>query len=263
MVRFWRQGIWVKWHCAGKLSCCWLFAGCVLAAEKGTPVAKIGVDAKASAVPIAPVAGPGVPAQPAAARTVPVNSTPVHAPAAVRPAVVVPTTRRAQAAHAVHRQGGNIRSAKRVVSWLAAEEEGMQQDAAEGESWLLKEDSQGFTNLALVFLVTTFVVFGVTALCCLVLALRHDGADDSRPNSSLVFYYILMFITTSSALCYYSMYSEVAVVHKQEGGEVRTLFPAQYIEWAVTSPLSLLALALLGNAPWTSIFSSVGCDLIM
>jgi len=150
-----------------------------------------------------------------------------------------------------------------VVSWLAEEEGDAEAAASEEESWLLKTDDQGFTNLALIFLVTSLVIFGVTALCSLVLALRHDGADDSRPHSSVIYYYILMFMATVSALCYYSMYSEVAVVHKEEGGAPRTLFPAQYIEWAVTSPLLLLALALLGNAPWTSIFASIGCDLIM
>jgi hypothetical protein len=98
---------------------------------------------------------------------------------------VATTTRRAQSAHAAHRQGGNVRSAQHVVSWLAGEEGDAEVAATEGESWLLKTDAQGFTNLALVFIVTSFVIFGVTAICCLVLALRHDGADDSRCFPSL------------------------------------------------------------------------------
>lgn len=99
---------------------------------------------------------------------------------------VAMTTRRAQAAHSAHRQGGNIRSAHHVVSWLAEEEGDAEAAASEEESWLLKTDDQGFTNLALIFLVTSLVIFGVTALCSLVLALRHDGADDSRPHSSVL-----------------------------------------------------------------------------
>jgi len=90
------------------------------------------------------------------------------------------TTKRAQTAHAAHRQGGNIRSAQHVVSWLVEAEGDAEEAASEEESWLLKTDDQGFTNLALIFIVKAFVIFGVTAICCLFLALRHDGADDSR-----------------------------------------------------------------------------------
>ena len=78
-----------------------------------------------------------------------------------------------------------------------------------------------------------------------------------------VYYYLIFFVASVSALSYYSMWSETVVLHVHDGEVVRIVFPARYLDWAVTSPLMLVGVGLLGNAALPAILGMVGSDLIM
>jgi len=129
------------------------------------------------------------------------------------------------------------------------------------EPWLLTRDNEGIPMLALIFLVFGFIVMSIAAVFTLVLAVRYDGEIDQRPMGP-IYYYIMFFVASISALVYYSMWSETSVVHIKEDGQNHILFPARYFDWAVTSPLMLIALSLLGDAPLPAIVGIVGCDIL-
>jgi bacteriorhodopsin len=130
-------------------------------------------------------------------------------------------------------------------------------------NWLLAKDKEGLPVLVIIFLVFGFVCMTVGAIFSLVMAVQYDGDADLRPMGP-VYYYIIFFVTSVSALVYYSMWSETGVMHVTEGQNVaRIVFPARYFDWAVTSPLMLVGLGLLGNAALPAILGMVGSDLMM
>ena len=130
-------------------------------------------------------------------------------------------------------------------------------------NWLLAKDKEGLPVLAIIFLVFGFVCMTVGAIFSLVMAVQYDGDADLRPMGP-VYYYIIFFVASVSALVYYSMWSETGVMHVADGHHVtRIVFPARYFDWAVTSPLMLVGLGLLGNAALPAILGMVGSDLMM
>ena len=130
------------------------------------------------------------------------------------------------------------------------------------EGWLQAKDKEGLPVLVIIFLVLGFVCMTVGAIFALVMAVSYDGDSDLR-STGPVYYYIIFFVASVSALVYYSMWSETGVMHVADGDVVRIVFPARYLDWAVTSPLMLVGLGLLGNASLPSILGMVGCDLVM
>ena len=130
------------------------------------------------------------------------------------------------------------------------------------EGWLQAKDKEGLPVLVIIFLVLGFVCMTVGAIFALVMAVSYDGDKDLR-STGPVYYYIIFFVASVSALVYYSMWSETGVMHVADGDVVRIVFPARYLDWAVTSPLMLVGLGLLGNASLPSILGMVGCDLVM
>jgi bacteriorhodopsin len=128
--------------------------------------------------------------------------------------------------------------------------------------WLLAKDKEGLPVLVIIFLVFGFVCMTVGAIFSLVMAVQYDGDADLRPMGP-VYYYIIFFVASVSALVYYSMWSETGVMHVHDGDTERIVFPARYLDWAVTTPLMLVGLGLLGNAALPAILGMVGCDLIM
>lgn len=181
----------------------------------------------------------------------------------------------AAAEHAAHRgrfqQGGSARG----VTQLSKVGEFMRKKAIEkgggagmtamnegGSSeeeinWLLAKDQEGLPVLVIIFLVLGFVCMTVGAIFSLVMAVSYDGDSDLRPMGP-VYYYIIFFVASVSALVYYSMWSETGVMHVHDGEHVRIVFPARYLDWAVTSPLMLVGLGLLGNAALPAILGMVG-----
>ena len=128
--------------------------------------------------------------------------------------------------------------------------------------WLLAKDKEGLPVLVIIFLVFGFVCMTVGAIFSLVMAVQYDGDVDLRPMGP-VYYYIIFFVASVSALVYYSMWSETGVMHVHDGETERIVFPARYLDWAVTTPLMLVGLGLLGNAALPAILGMVGSDLIM
>nr|AHH02103.1 protein 110 [synthetic construct] len=109
-----------------------------------------------------------------------------------------------------------------------------------------------------------FVVMVVAAVFFLVMALRYDGEADTRRHGPM-FFYLVFFVTSISAMTYYSMWTETSVLHVEQEGDdedKRTIFPARYIDWIVTTPLMLATVSLLGNAPTSSLVAMIGSDLL-
>ena len=134
-------------------------------------------------------------------------------------------------------------------------------------NWLFDKDKEGLPVLAIIFLVFGFVCMTVGAIFSLVMAVQYDGDADIRPMGP-VYYYIIFFVCSVSALVYFSMWSETGVAHITEYGKngeayTRVVFPARYLDWAVTSPLILVGLGLLGNSSLPALLGMVGSDLIM
>jgi len=86
--------------------------------------------------------------------------------------------------------------------------------------------------LVIIFLVFGFVCMTVGAIFSLVMAVQYDGDADLRPMGP-VYYYIIFFVSSVSALVYYSMWSETGVMHVHDGEHIRIVFPARYLDWCV------------------------------
>ena len=154
---------------------------------------------------------------------------------------------------------GHLKSRMKFASKSSLDEGG---DSKEEAHWLLVKDKEGLPVLVIIFLVFGFVCMTVGAIFSLVMAVQYDGDADLRPMGP-VYYYLIFFVASVSALSYYSMWSETVVLHVHDGEVVRIVFPARYLDWAVTSPLMLVGVGLLGNAALPAILGMVGSDLIM
>mmetsp|Transcript_22394 Transcript_22394/g.45270 ORF Transcript_22394/g.45270 Transcript_22394/m.45270 type:complete len:346 (+) Transcript_22394:2-1039(+) len=163
----------------------------------------------------------------------------------------------AQALHAKHRAAFHQLEGEEP----ADDDKEKEEEEKEEKQWWEEDDEEGLSNLTLVMFVLGFVVMAVAAVFFLVMAFRYDGETDSRAHGPM-FYYIVFFVTSISALTYYSMWTETAVWHIKEADETRTIFPARYLDWIVTSPLMLAAVSLFGNAPTSSLVGVIGSDLL-
>mmetsp|Transcript_47321 Transcript_47321/g.73958 ORF Transcript_47321/g.73958 Transcript_47321/m.73958 type:complete len:240 (+) Transcript_47321:1-720(+) len=102
----------------------------------------------------------------------------------------------------------------------------------------------------------------VAAVFSLVMTLRYDGEKDARPDGP-IYYYLVFFATAVSALAYYSMWEETAVLHVKEDSGVRVIFPERYLDAALTHSMVIIAISYLGKASTASMVGTVGSDLFM
>lgn len=97
---------------------------------------------------------------------------------------------------------------------------------------------------------------GIGAACAFFLALGNPR-DLSMPA-------VLGFIICAVAMVsYYCMWSGVGVEFKSTGSTPRVIFYPKYLDWAVTTPLLVTALGLVGGADMATIVAMVGNDMLM
>jgi bacteriorhodopsin len=160
--------------------------------------------------------------------------------------------------HAVHRQQLSVFFQRNALSFGALGSElNLHANSSEGY-WFQRVGESGIPYLALVFLAIGFGLMAGASIYFLVAALRYDDADVG-PTGPL-YHYIAFFITAVCALSYYAMWNGFGVV---ENDEQRIIFLSRYADRALTTPLIIAALAVLGKAPLASIVALLGCDLLM
>ncbi|KAF8524560.1 hypothetical protein BU17DRAFT_63127 [Hysterangium stoloniferum] len=107
-----------------------------------------------------------------------------------------------------------------------------------------------------------FVIFLVATILMMGMAVRHDRRHRT-------FHLITMVITLVATLSYYAMaigsgavYVSLGLfrIHEQETMFLRQVFWARHVDWAITTPLILLDLALLAGLPWLDIVCLLVAD---
>jgi bacteriorhodopsin len=89
---------------------------------------------------------------------------------------------------------------------------------------------------------------------------RGRGVTDPKMQE---FYVITIFITTIAAAMYLLMATGTGLTTVTVGGDELTIYWARYADWAFTTPLLLLDLALLAGANRNTIATLVGLDVFM
>lgn len=89
----------------------------------------------------------------------------------------------------------------------------------------------------------------------------------TTPESDRVFHYLFTITLLVSTVTYYAEasdlgWSTVKQVDQLGNGSSRQIFYAKYINWAVAFPSVSLALGLLSNLSWTTIFTNIFSSLI-
>jgi len=74
---------------------------------------------------------------------------------------------------------------------------------------------------------------------------------------------LTFFIAAVAACAYYAMWAGLGVEFKTTDSTPRVIFWARYVDWAITTPLILVDLALLSRTDTPTILTLVGCDLLM
>jgi len=114
---------------------------------------------------------------------------------------------------------------------------------------------------------TVCAVMGATTLIIMGLAFR-------KPQTHRIFYYISAGITAVATISYFAMGSNLGQVPIQaefirpgsrwvRAAGTREIFYARYIDWAITTPLLLLALLLTAGVPTPTILITLFVDEIM
>jgi len=119
---------------------------------------------------------------------------------------------------------------------------------------------------------TLWVVFAVMVIASIVFA----ALSWSIPVSRRVFHVITTLITITAAISYFAMASGQATAYscvrvKDHHGKLpsthhqlcREIFPARYIDWAITTPLLLLDLCLLAGIDGAHTLMAIVADVIM
>lgn len=119
---------------------------------------------------------------------------------------------------------------------------------------------------------TLWVVFVVMLIATIV----FSGMAWNVPMSKRLYHVITGLITTTAAISYFAMatghavsyhHVEVRETHKHVPDTThdiyRQVYWARYVDWAITTPLLLLDLALLAGMNGGSILIAVAADLIM
>jgi len=110
-----------------------------------------------------------------------------------------------------------------------------------------------------------FVIFLISTVIFAVLASRHK-------KRYRVFHLLTLLITGITVLSYYALSTETGApyidlgplfVHRHHAFGVRQVFWARQVDWALTSPLLLLELALLAGLPWIDVLSLLIVDEAM
>lgn len=105
------------------------------------------------------------------------------------------------------------------------------------------------------------------AVCALmaVSTLAFAGMAFRRPRPDRIMYYIMAAVTLIAAIDYFTLASNLGQVpiavqfyHGGRFGSIagpatREIFYVRYIDWAITTPLILLALLLTAGVPWPTI----------
>jgi len=91
-------------------------------------------------------------------------------------------------------------------------------------------------------------------------------------RSRRIFHYITAAITTTAAIAYFTMasnlgYAAIAVeFHRSNhkvSGNYREIFYVRYIDWVITTPLLLLDILLTAGLPWPTILYTIFMDEVM
>lgn len=71
------------------------------------------------------------------------------------------------------------------------------------------------------------------------------------------------FVASISIFTYFSMWTEKGILRVAQEDEDRILFPAWYLDWAITLPTLVGAIGLVGNWAGSSIVASIGSAVMM
>ncbi|ROV89699.1 hypothetical protein VMCG_10360 [Cytospora schulzeri] len=81
----------------------------------------------------------------------------------------------------------------------------------------------------------------------------------TTPESDRVFHYLFTCALLAGSVSYYAQASDLgwSAVEQVEGSEIRQLFWPKYVNWVVVFPSVTLALGLLSDVSWTTIFTNI------
>lgn len=113
-----------------------------------------------------------------------------------------------------------------------------------------------------------WVVFGimaVTSLVFLAMILLATKKSTTLHHTDHLNHYCTWIIVSIAAIAYYAMAADSGYkyVQAQAFGRQRSIYYARYIDWALTTPLLLLDLILLGNLTVYHTARIMFCDLAM
>lgn len=149
--------------------------------------------------------------------------------------------------HALHRQMKLPQGMK-----LEAEDEGED------------EDENELPDHVTVFFAIGFAIMALFAVVFLNLALSFNGPG-SRQHGPMM-HFLAFFVASISVFTYFSMWANTGVMHVEYVGEAeesRVLFPAWYLDWAITIPTILVAIGMVGSWAISSIVITCGSALMM
>ncbi|KAG8460232.1 hypothetical protein KFE25_004480 [Diacronema lutheri] len=102
-----------------------------------------------------------------------------------------------------------------------------------------------------------FMILFTSTLAFFVMSMSYE-------TEKRTFHHITMFVTGIAAIAYLIMAFEGGAAELTlTDGKVRTFFWVRYVDWALTTPLLLLDIGLLANAPLAHIAYVIGCDVLM
>ncbi|KAF7548847.1 hypothetical protein G7Z17_g6779 [Cylindrodendrum hubeiense] len=81
----------------------------------------------------------------------------------------------------------------------------------------------------------------------------------TSPESDRVFHYLFTCVLLTGCVTYYAQASDLgwSAIEQLDDGSSRQIFYAKYINWVVAFPSITLALGLLSDVSWTTIFCNV------
>ncbi|KAJ4361751.1 hypothetical protein N0V83_010691 [Neocucurbitaria cava] len=87
----------------------------------------------------------------------------------------------------------------------------------------------------------------------------------TRPESDRMFHYLFTCALLAGSVSYYAQASDLgwsAVQQVGDGGVTRQIFWPKYVNWAISFPSVALALGLLSDVSWTTIFTNIFITLL-